>query len=225
MLVIRKYGRSSNNALRASSMWARLSLRSRIATSFCSRIVSCGSLGKRLAGRQRRLARSVVEREVELRLVGHVPLEVRQAPRDRHAETRGVERVAVVERDKRLLEALLRRGRIGRLQRRGHDLVVQRRDDHEDALALGEAEVDDVLLGRQRTGRTGLTRGRRRQPVDELVDARPAEGTCSCASQKAATGEPHQPCGRTSTRLRRSRSRFVGIWRYVYGAITCSLTV
>ncbi len=100
----------------------------------------------------------MVEREVELRLLGHVPVEVRQAPRDGHAETCGVERVAVVEIGERALEPFLRCGQVGRLHRRRHDLVVQRRDDDGNTLALDEAEVDHVLLGRHRRIHARLTR-------------------------------------------------------------------
>jgi len=53
--------------------------------------------------------------------------------------------------------------------------LLQRRDDHLDAFAVGRAQIEQVLLGRHPGGLGRRTRRRRAEPVDELVDPSTAD--------------------------------------------------
>jgi hypothetical protein len=112
---------------------------------------------------------------------------------------------------------------VDRHGRRDH-LAVTRRHEHVYALGLDRAQVEDVLLAR-RVRRGGRALRRSRELVDELVDAGAADCDGGRAAEEAAPREPHQPSGRRRTSPARIRSRFFTTWRYVYGLITCSLTV
>ena len=95
----------------------------------------------------------------------HVSLEVGKAPRDRDAEPRGGRREAAVEAGERILEVALRRPEVAATDGCGHELVVQRRDDHGNAVVADDAQaLQQVLLGRQ-PGR-GRAARRGRQLVD-----------------------------------------------------------
>src|SRR5581483_3893405 len=180
---------------------------------------------------QHRLARAPVEREVCACRGRDTLVEVGQPPRDRHTEACRVRRVLGVEARKRLLELVLRAAKVVRLDRGRDDLAVQRRHEHLDAFARDRAEVEHVLLGPPRPmclrGR-GRVRGAAwalRELVDELVDAGTAERGGRRAAEEPTPREPHQPSGRTSTSPASSRSRLCTTCAYVYGWITCSLTV
>ena len=93
MLVGSKAPRRSNNSFAPSSMWTRLSLRRRNATSFCSRIVAFGSLGKRIGvehaatGFPFAFEARPSSGQVPGGRTGDVAPEVGQSPRHRDAET------------------------------------------------------------------------------------------------------------------------------------------
>ncbi len=120
---------------------------------------------------------------------------------------------------------MLRATQIVDVERRRDDLAVQRRHDHLDALALDARQVEDVLLRRKVRGYGRRTRRRAAQLVDELVDAGTAYRGGRRAAEEPTPREAHQPSGRTSTRPASNLSRFFTTALYVYGVMTCSLTV
>ena len=111
--------------------------------------------------------------------------------------------------------------RVGDL-RRDH-LVVPRRDHDLDAFAvLDPHPVEEVLLGLAALPEVARSVG---EPVDELVDARGAEGrTRRSADEQFLPCELHVRYGETRTRPRITRSRLRRTCWKVSGFATCSLT-
>src|SRR5581483_1035547 len=103
-------------------------------------------------------------------------------------------RVVVLEPRKHALDLLLcvaerRRMRVG-LDADGHELVMQRRDEHLHAVLPHELDaVEQVLLRQQPPGRP--PRRGAGEVVDELVDAGSTEGGGGAAGEETATGELH----------------------------------
>ncbi len=170
------------------------------------------------------LVRAPVEGQVQLSRAGHVRVEVRQAPGDGDRQPlRGPGVLAV-----QLLQHIAQRGpslgqrarRVGDL-RRDH-LVVPRRDHDLHAFAvLDPHPVEEVLLGLAALPEMGRRVG---EPVDELVDARGAEGrTRRSAEEQLLACELHASYGETRTRPRITRSRLRCTCWKVSGFATCSL--
>ncbi len=175
---------------------------------------------------KRRLAGTAVVREMRPRLLRDVVLEVRHAPRDGDAEPCRRERVLGVERAQHVLEVALRAAHVLHVQRRGHDLAVQRRHEHLDALAVDAREVEHVLLGRHACRLGDGPRRRRSETVDELVDPAAGDRCRGRAADEPAPCEPHQVPGCTSTSVESTCFMFCRTRDALsYGLITCSLTV
>src|SRR5581483_2244889 len=177
--------------------------------------------------KQHRLLRAPVVRKVRPRLRRHDLLEVWDAPADGDAESRRRELVRRIDSAKHILELRLRGADLGHVELRRDHGVMERRDDDLDAFARRRPEVDQVLLGRHARRLDGGALRRRREMVDELVDAPTSGRRGGRAAEEPAPREPHQPCwGWTSTRLFSRGARF---WRILvalsYGLITCWLTV
>ena len=141
---------------------------------------------------EHRLAGAKVVRQVAVRLVGDEALEVRQPPGDGDAEPGRGRFVVALEPAEDALQRRLGLGerlRVGADPRR-HDQVVQRRDEHLDAVLVHEPDaVEQVLLRLQPAG--GPLRCVAGEAVDELVDADGAEGRGGTAREESATGEVH----------------------------------
>ena len=137
---------------------------------------------------QRRRVRAEVVRAKARPRRRDVAAEVRQAPRDGEAEPGRGRCEAPVDRPQRLLEPALRVEQ-GRLlppdaQLRGHELVVERRDDHLDAVVRDHRHVDQEVLLRRQDGRRCVGARRRGDPVDELVQAAGREDCSGAPGQE-----------------------------------------
>ena len=162
-----------------------------------------------------------------IRLGGHEPLEVAEPPGHRHAETgrRGLE--PLVEPAQCILERLsglpeLRR-RLANTQCRRDDLMVERRNEHLDAVVERDTDpIQEMLLGSDGPGRDPHRRCS--QLVDELVDAgRGERRRCGGAADELLPGQPHARSGAAAVRAPRViRSRWAMTCSYVYGGATCS---
>ncbi len=184
------------------AMCARLSLLSWKTTSFCSRIASAGSLGKRIASSSAALVRAEVARGVARPRLRDVAAEVRQAPADGEAEPGRSRRKAAVDRPQRLLEPALRVEQGGLRpadpQPRGHELMVERRDDDLDAVVGDHRHVhQEVLLGRNAPPRPQWPRGRAGRACRRARTGRRRQGLrlrfcrgSPCASRHRARANP-----------------------------------
>ena len=132
----------------ASSMWARRSLRSRIATSLRLEHRALRVAREAAGVEQRGLAGPPVERQVRTGRSRDEPPEVRQAPRDGDAEPGGRRRVVGVEPGEQVLERAARVGEVAAVdeEARRHDLVVQRRHEHLDPVLAHDADALEEML-------------------------------------------------------------------------------
>ena len=193
-------------------MWARWSLRSRIARSFFSRTVARRIAREAPGLAERRLPGAAVVRKVRERRGLHVAVEVRQTPGDRHPEPGRRRRVVGVELREHLLERGLRILQVSPIDRqpRGDDLVVERRDEHLDLVLADDADpIEQMLLRRRRSDRRPLRGRAARQPVDELVDPGGAHHPDGGARENLPAGRAHVEWdGAISTSDRSSRFRY-----------------
>jgi hypothetical protein len=134
-----------------------------------------------------------VVRQQALHLGGDEPPEVRESPGDGHAKPGRRGRVVAVEPVEDRRELALRGPGLAARRRdaRGHDLVVERRHQHLDAVRVDDADaVEEVLLG-QRLGRLRALRRAADKLVDELVDAARGGDAGDRADDRLATRELH----------------------------------
>ena len=190
-------------------MWSRTSLRSSTATSFCSRSVVSGSLGNRIASSS---TRTGVFRVSDARRSSG---RCRSAARARSAGSRSPQatvtprpagvgskrwssrRSAFSSSGAGLPELGLR---LADTERRGDDLVVERRHEHLDAVVERDSNsVQKVLLGDGRPRRH--PRRRCAQLVDQLVDAGGGERRRGGGSaDELLPGQPHARPGAADAR-------------------------
>lgn len=157
-----------------------------------AREAGCTEEGR--CGAIRALRRTPVDREVPVGERRNEAAKVRQAPRGGDGKPCRGDRVAAFEVAQGPLEGALRLEEVGaaRLhpELRGHDLVVQRRLDHLDALVLDDLHPrQQVLFGRPLEGLGPL--GRVGQLVDELVDPRCPERPGSSTAEQLLPCESH----------------------------------
>ena len=113
-----------------------------------------------------RLRRPPIDRDVLVGRPGHVAAKVRQAPRDRDPHPGRGRRVGALQPRERILERRLRVAErpaaLPDLDRRGDELVVERRNDDLDAVVLDDPDtLEQVLLLGRRPGRGPAPASRR----------------------------------------------------------------
>ena len=146
------------------------------------------------------LARAAVPRRILRPRRRNVLAEIRETPANRDPEAGGRCVVTLLELAERVVQLLPGGAQVARAHLRGHQLVMQRRNEHLHAVVLNDADgVEHVLLGRERRHRFPPRR-RAAELVDELVHAGTAERRDERAGQRFPSRQLH---ARTRTRPRR----------------------
>ena len=175
---------------------------------------------------QDRFARAAVVRQQALRSVGNELVEIRLTPGDRHTEPDRRRRVVGVEGRQHALELDARSGQVAATDgdARRHDLVVQGRHEHLDAVGAHDTHAFEQMLLGQLGRRGSALRRAAGELVDELVEAGRADGAGRSADDELPACEFHQ-AGRMSTSEESSCFRYRTTWLNVSGGATCSESV